>query len=94
MIPTNSLKRVHDFAVPPGGHGNTFRCVRRVGLFNNEMVVTQVVFIFAVLMMTQLAVKSIKIRNDDEGNIRKAQKVGPSNVTSISTLIFKHFRPS
>ncbi|OAX32348.1 kinase-like protein [Rhizopogon vinicolor AM-OR11-026] len=59
MIATKSLTRVQNFAVPPGGLGNTFQCVWRISIFKKQKV----------------AVKSIKaLRNGDEESIKNAQK--------------------
>ncbi|KAG1731193.1 kinase-like domain-containing protein [Suillus paluster] len=78
VIATASLTRVQDFAVPPGGLGDTFQCILRNGAFKKEKV----------------AVKSIKVRDDDEESIRRARIVSPSDTVKISTLIPRHIRSS
>jgi serine/threonine protein kinase len=46
--------------------------------------------LFVVLIFPQVAVKSIKVRDDDEGSIKAAKKVSPRNSNNISTLIPWH----
>lgn len=50
--------------------------------------------LFAVLMMTQVAVKSIKAQNGDESDIQKARNVSFRITANILTLILRHIRPS
>ncbi|KAG0701589.1 kinase-like domain-containing protein [Suillus ampliporus] len=59
VIATDSLTRVKEFSVPLGGLGDTFQCILRSGAFKKEKV----------------SVKSIKVRDDDEGSIKRARKI-------------------
>jgi serine/threonine protein kinase len=77
VIEPYSLTIVQDFAVPPGGLGNTFQCILRNKAFKKEKV----------------AVKSIKVRDDNEGSIREAQKIILAEVRGWMSLHHENLLP-
>jgi serine/threonine protein kinase len=77
VIETCSLKIVPDFAVPPGGLGNTFQCILRNKAFKKEKV----------------AVKSIRVRDDDERSIMEAQKIILAEVRGWMSLRHENLLP-
>ncbi|KAG1778361.1 kinase-like domain-containing protein [Suillus placidus] len=77
VIATCSLTIVQDFVVPPGGLGNTFQCILRNKAFKKEKV----------------AVKSIKVRDDDEGSIKEAQKIILATVQGWMSLHHENLLP-
>ncbi|KAG2108013.1 kinase-like domain-containing protein [Suillus discolor] len=76
-IEARSLMIVQDFAVPSGGLGNTFQCVLRNKTFKKEKV----------------AVKSIKVQDDNEENIREAQKIILKEVQGWMSLLHENLLP-
>lgn len=77
VIAACSLKIVEDSAIPPGGFGNTFQCILQKNAFKKENV----------------AVKSIKVRDDDEGSIKKAQKIILAEVQGWMSLRHENLLP-
>lgn len=77
VIATRSLELVPAFAVPPGGLGNTFQCIFRNKTFKKEKV----------------AVKSIKVRDDDKGSIEEAQKIILMKVQGWMSLRHENLLP-
>ncbi|KAG1722278.1 kinase-like domain-containing protein [Suillus occidentalis] len=77
VIATCSLTIVQEFAVPPGGLGNTFQCFLRHKAFKKEKV----------------AVKSIKVRDDDEGSIKEAKKIILAEVQGWMSLRHENLLP-
>lgn len=77
IIEARSLTIVQDFAIPSGGLGNTFQCVLRNKTFKKEKV----------------AVKSIKVRDDDEENIKEAQKIILKEVQGWMSLPHENLLP-
>ncbi|KAG1854798.1 kinase-like domain-containing protein [Suillus subalutaceus] len=77
IIEACSLKIVEDFAVAPGGLGNTFQCILQKKAFKKEKV----------------AVKSIKVRDDNEGSIKEAHKIIMAKVQSWMSLRHENILP-
>lgn len=76
-IATRSLELVPTFAAPPGGLGNIFQCILRNKTFKKEKV----------------AVKSIKVRDDDKGSIEEAQKIILTKVQGWMSLRHENLLP-
>ncbi|KAG2131261.1 kinase-like domain-containing protein, partial [Suillus bovinus] len=77
IIPTRSLTRVKDFHVPPGGLCNTFQCILQDKAFKKEKV----------------AVKSIKVRDDDETTIEETRKIILEQVRDWMSLRHENLLP-
>ncbi|KAG2126827.1 kinase-like domain-containing protein [Suillus clintonianus] len=74
----DSLKMVPNFALPLGGLGDTFQCTLRNKAFKKEKIV---------------AVKSIKVRDDDEGSIEEARKIILAEVQRWMSLCHDNLLP-